>query len=275
MADDGAVVQTGSEGTAGKWLLLTLAAVYVAGSAYGLFNLNSKLNKMAQDQVASSSQIADLSKRMESAEADDETLAKQLGLTKKELADRAAELQREQVAEKAAQARLAEEQKKGLTQVNGDIANVKSDVGGVKTDVASTKTELAAAEAKLQSTVGDLGVQSGLIANTRQDLEVLKHKGDRNYYEFTLVKGAKPQPVGTISLQLKKTDEKKGKFTVNVTSDDRTIEKKDRNTSEPIQFYSGRDHLLYEIVVWSVTKKQATGYLSTPKGAPVPITTGQ
>ncbi len=275
MADDGAVVQTGSESTAGKWLLLTLAAVYVAGSAYGLFNLNSKLNKMAQDQVASSSQIADLSKRMESAEADDETLAKQLGLTKKELADRAAELQREQVAEKAAQARLAEEQKKGLTQVNGDIANVKSDVGGVKTDVASTKTELAAAEAKLQSTVGDLGVQSGLIANTRQDLEVLKHKGDRNYYEFTLVKGAKPQPVGTISLQLKKTDEKKGKFTVNVTSDDRTIEKKDRNTSEPIQFYSGRDHLLYEIVVWSVTKKQATGYLSTPKGAPVPITTGQ
>ncbi|SRR5579872_1249657 len=275
MADDGAVIQTGSEGTGGKWLLLILAAVYVAGSAYGLFNLNSKLNKMAQDQVASSSQLADLSKRMESAEADDETLAKQLGLTKKELADRAAELQREQVAEKAAQARLADEQKKGLNQVNGDIANVKSDVGGVKTDVASTKSELAATEAKLQSTVGDLGVQSGLIANTRQDLEVLKHRGDRNYYEFTLVKGAKPQPVGTISLQLKKTDEKRGKFTMNVTSDDRTIEKKDRNTSEPIQFYSGRDHLLYEIVVWTVTKKQATGYLSTPKSAPVPITTGQ
>jgi len=275
MADDGAVVQTGSEGTGGKWLLLILGVAYVAGSAYGLYNLNSKLNKMAQDQVASSSQIADLSKRMESAEADDETLAKQLGLTKKELADRAAALQKEQAAEKAAQARLAEEQKQGLNQVNGDIANVKSDVGGVKTDVASTKSELAATEAKLQSTVGDLGVQSGLIANTRQDLEVLKHKGDRNYYEFTLVKGAKPQPVGTISLQLKKTDQKRGKFTLNVTSDDRTIEKKDRNTSEPIQFYSGRDHLLYEVVVWTVTKKQATGYLSTPKSAPVPITTGQ
>jgi ribosomal protein L29 len=275
MADEGAVVQTGSEGTGGKWLLLILGVAYVAGSAYGLYNLNSKLNKMAQDQVASSSQIADLSKRMESAEADDETLAKQLGLTKKELADRASELQREQAAEKAAQARLAEAQKQGLNQVNGDIANVKTDVGGVKTDVASTKSELAATEAKLQSTVGDLGVQSGLIANTRQDLEVLKHRGDRNYYEFTLVKGAKPQPVGTISLQLKKTDQKRGKFTLNVTSDDRTIEKKDRNTSEPIQFYSGRDHLLYEIVVWTVTKKQATGYLSTPKSAPVPITTGQ
>jgi hypothetical protein len=60
---------------------------------------------------------------------------------------------------------------------------------------------------------------------------------------------------------------------VNVTSDDKTIEKKDRNVSEPIQFYSGRDHLLYEMVVWSVDKKQAVGYLSTPKSAPVPVTT--
>ncbi len=126
---------------------------------------------------------------MQSAEADSETLAKQLGMTKKELADRSAALQREQVAQRASQERLAEEQKQQLTQVNGEVANVKTDVGGVKTDVASTKAELAAAEAKLQSAVGDLGVQSGLIANTRSDLEVLKHKGDRNYYEFTLVKG--------------------------------------------------------------------------------------
>jgi hypothetical protein len=126
----------------------------------------------------------------------------------------------------------------------------------------------------LDSTIGDLGLQSGLIAKTRDDLEALKHKGDRNYYEFSLVKGAKSQPVATVSLALKKTDPKRGKFTLDVTSDDKTIEKKDRNISEPIQFYSGRDRLLYELVVWSVDKKKATGYLSTPKGAPVPITTG-
>ena len=74
--------------------------------------------------------------------------------------------------------------------------------------MASTKTELEATKAKLESTIGDLGVQSGLIAHTRRRLEVLKHKGDRNYYEFTLLKGAKPQPVSTVSLQLKKIDPK-------------------------------------------------------------------
>jgi hypothetical protein len=72
-------------------------------------------------------------------------------------------------------------------------------------------------------------------------------------------------------LQLKKTDVKKGKFTLNVTSDDKTIEKKDRNVSEPIQFYSGRDRMLYELVVWTVDKNKATGYLSTPKNAPTPV----
>ncbi|HYA25847.1 MAG TPA: hypothetical protein VEF05_16915 [Terriglobales bacterium] len=259
-------------GGAGKWILLLLAVIYVAGSLFFLFSLRSRIDDLGKSQTASNQQIAELSKRMQSAEADSETLAKQLGLTKKELAQRSAELLRQQ---HAAEERLTEEQKQEssrISQVSGDIANVRSDVGGVKTDVASTKSELAATEAKLQSTIGDLGVQSGLIARTRDDLEVLKHKGDRNYYEFTLVKGAKPQAISTVTLQLKKTDPKRGKFTLNVTADDRMIEKKDRNIAEPIQFYTGRDHMLYELVVWSVDKKQATGYLSTPKNAPVPVT---
>jgi len=74
-----------------------------------------------------------------------------------------------------------------------------------------------------------------------------------------------------VALQLKKTDPKRGKYTLNVTADDKTIEKKDRNQSEPVQFYTGRDHMLYELVAWSVDKNKITGYLSTPKNAPVPI----
>jgi DNA repair exonuclease SbcCD ATPase subunit len=261
-----------SQGGAGRWILLLLAVIYVAGSLYFLFQLRSRLDDLGKAQAASNKDIAELGQRMQTAEGDAEALAKQLGLTKKELAQRSAELQREQQQQRATEQRLAAEQQQQFGQVNGDLANVKNDVGGVKTDVASTKTELTSTIAKLQSTIGDLGVQSGLIAKTRDDLEVLKHKGDRNYYEFTLQKGSRPQAVSTVSLQLKKTDPKRGKFTLNVTADDKTIEKKDRNVSEPIQFYTGRDHLLYELVVWTVTKKDATGYLSTPKNAPVPVT---
>lgn len=264
-----AEVHTGSESSTGRWVFLALAVIYVAGSLYLLFDLRGRLDKLGKDENASKAQIADLTKRMQAAEADDETLAHQVGMTKKELAERAAQLQRQQ---RAAEARIAEEQKQQISAVTGEVAGVKTDVGGVKTDVASAKADLEATKARLASAIGDLGVQSGLIARTRDDLEILKHKGDRNYYEFTLVKGAKPQPVSTVSLQLKKADAKRGKFTLNVSADDKTIEKKDRNISEPIQFYTGRDRMLYELVVWSVDKNRAAGYLSTPKNAPAPVT---
>jgi chromosome segregation ATPase len=257
------------QSSAGKWILLVLAIIFVAAAVYGYVSTQQRVAKLTKDLSDSQAQVGELQKRMQSAEAQEETLGAKLGMTKKELSQRAAQLQAQQ---KAAESRLEKEQKEQIGQVSGEVAGVKSDVGGVKTDVASTKADLEATKARLQSAVGDLGMQSGLIANTRSDLEVLKHKGDRNYYEFTLLKGAKPQPVATVSLQLKKADAKRGKFTLNVSADDKTIEKKDRNVSEPIQFYSGRDHLLFELVVWTVDKNKATGYLSTPKSAPVPVT---
>jgi len=256
----------------GKWILIVLAVAYAGASAFFIYDQHGKLEKVTQDQAASQKQVADLSKRMQSAEADSETLARQLGMTKKELTARAGELQREQQAASARIAAQAAEEKKDVNAVAGEVGNVKTDVGGVKTDVAATKASLEATIAKLQNTIGDLGVQSGLIANTRSDLEALKHKGDRQYYEFTLLKGAQPQAFSTVALQLKKTDPKKGKYTLNVTADDKTIEKKDRSQSEPVQFYTGRDHMLYELVVWTVAKNKITGYLSTPKNAPLPIT---
>ena len=272
MADEGEQIHVESHSNAGKWILLLAALLVVAAGAYGFYTNHVAVGKLTADLAGSQAQVKELQNRMQTAEAEEETLAQQAGMTKKELAQRTAQLQ---AAQKAAEARLEQQQqqqKASITAVSGDIAGVKTDVGGVKTDLGNTKADLEATKAKLQSAVGDLGVQSGLIATTRSDLEVLKHRGDRNYYEFTLLKGAKPQPVSTVSLQLRKTDAKKGKFTLNVTSDDKTIEKKDRNVAEPIQFYSGRDHLLFELVIWTVEKDKATGYLSTPKGAPVPVT---
>jgi len=275
MPDEGEAIHAEhmeQQSTAGKWILLFLAIIFVAATVYGHITTRQHVDKLTKDLSASQAQVAELQRRMQSAEAQDETLGQKLGMTKKELAQRAAELQAQQRSAESRLEKEAKAQEQQIGQVSGEVAGVKTDVGGVKTDVASTKADLEATKAKLQSAVGDLGVQSGLIATTRGDLEVLKHKGDRNYYEFTLLRGAKPQPVATVGLQLKKVDPKRGKYTMEVTADDKTIEKKDRTVAEPIQFYSGRDHLLFELVVWTVDKNKATGYLSTPKGAPTPVT---
>jgi hypothetical protein len=120
---------------------------------------------------------------------------------------------------------------------------------------------------------GDLSDHTSLIARNRDELELLKHKGDRNYYEFTLTKGQR-KPVGTVSLELKKADGKKNKVTLVVYSDDKQYEKRDRNVNEPLQFYSGKTPALFEIVINSVDTKgsQVSGYLSVPKDAPAPPT---
>ena len=257
------------QNTVWKWIVWVFAVVYVAASVYFIVDLRGRLDRVEHSSESLHGDVHELNRKLGDAQADTDTLASQLGITKKELARRTADLQAQQ---RAAERRLSEQQKQQISAVSGDIAGVKTEVGGVKSDVASTRSDLAATNAKLERAIGDLGVQSGLIARTRGDLETLKHSGDRNYFEFTLTKNRQFTPVSTVSLQLKKADRKRGRFTLNVRSDDRVIEKKDRNVDEPIQFYTGRQHYLYEIVVWTVEKNKISGYLSAPKAAPMPVT---
>jgi DNA anti-recombination protein RmuC len=200
-------------------------------------------------------------------------LGASMGLSQKQMEDRAQDILRREEAQEANSQRLENAQKQTAQQVSNvssEVSNVKTDVGGVKTDLGKTQNELATTISQLTSMHGDMDGHSTLIARNHDELELLKHRGDRNYYEFTLVKGQK-KPVGTISLQLKKADTKKSRFTVVVFSDDKQYEKKDRNLNEPLQFYSGKTPMLFEIVVNNVNgKNQVSGYLSVPKGASAP-----
>lgn len=258
-----------------RYVLLAAAAIYVIATLYLMFGLKTQLTALQQKQAALETSQADLVKRIHTTSSElKQTLTTEVGVTKQELAARAAELQKEQQATAAAAAKLAAQQSRQSQQiaaVNGEVSGVKTDVGAAKTDIQKTQTDLAATNAKLEKTIGDLGVQSGLVAHNASELEELRRKGERNYYNFTLQKNART-PVGTVSLQLKKVDAKKSRFTLDVMADDRTIEKKDKTLSEPLQFYTGRDHLLYELVVFTAGKNSISGYLATPKNAPVPVT---
>jgi len=256
---------------------LAVALLIGIGGLIWSYTLNTRLSGQEaaladakQQNVKLASDLRETDARLKVAT---EELGNSLGLTQKQMDTRAQEiLQREQADSK----RLENAQKQtaqAVTAVSNDVTSVKTDVGGVKTDLGKTQSDLATAVSQLQSMKGDLSDHSSLIARNRDELEVLKHRGDRNYYEFTLAKGQK-KPVGTVSLELKKADSKKSKFTLVVYSDDRQYEKKDRNLNEPLQFYSGKEPQLFEIVVNAVGGKnnQITGYLTTPKGAPAPPT---
>ena len=260
-------------------LLAAIAVALLAGLG-GLiwsYSLSGRLSTQQadladakQENVKLAAELRETNARLKVAT---EELGSSLGLTQKQMDAKAEEIIRRESAQEANSQRLESAQKQTAQQVTAvasDVSSVKTDVGGVKTDVAKTQNDMAAAISQLTSMRGDLSDHSSLIARNHDELETLKHKGDRNYYEFTLTKGQK-KPVGTVSLELKKADNKKSRFTVVVYSDDKQYEKKDRNLNEPLQFYSGKSPMLFEIVVNSVSAKNTvTGYLSSPKGAPTP-----
>ena len=263
-------------------LFLALLGVAVLAAIAGLawsYHLSGRLTnaeaQLAQAQQSNQKLSSALDETNARLKVTTETLGHSLGLTQQQLETRAQQLLRRQEQQEAEAKRLASQQAatdQHVSSVSSDVSSVKTDVGGVRTDLTQTQSELKNAESQLQTMRGDLTGANTLIARNHDELEILKHKGDKNYYEFTLNKGQK-QAVSTVSLELKKADVKKSRYTLDVYADDKKIEKKDKNLNEPVQFYTGKDNLLYELVVNSVDKNTVKGYIATPKNAPVPVTT--
>ncbi|MGQ9633671.1 MAG: hypothetical protein ACUVXB_05440 [Bryobacteraceae bacterium] len=176
-------------------------------------------------------------------------------------------LQEEQQREQQRLASELSQVREATGATTGKIEEVAKDVSSVRTEVASTKSELEKTISELRSVRGDLGVQSGLIATNAKELAALRMLGDRNYYDFTLTKKQQWQRVGDVSIRLTKTDQKRNRYTILIVADDKQVEKKDKTVNEPVQFYTARARIPYEIVVNQVGKDVITGYLATPKVA--------
>ena len=259
-----------SRGTSLPYALLVVVTIYIITSLYLIVDTRSRLESTEAGQWASIEALKQRQNRTESeVKSSNDALAQRLGVTEQDLQQRLQartdELQRQQRGLAKRLHDQGEQQQEQIGQVNGEVSNVRTELGGAKTEIAATRNALVTTTAKLDSAIGDLNGQTHLIARTREELEQLKHRGDRSYFEFTLYKGSSPTPVSTVSLQLKKVNAKKNRFTLNVLADDRIVEKKDRGIAEPLQFYTGRDRLLYEVVIWTTENNRVTGYLSTPK----------
>jgi hypothetical protein len=258
-----------------RWIAVLFGVLFVALVAMGFFGYTSqaRLSKQlsdAQDQNKTlAAQLAQANSSLADLKGHIEVTEEKIGVTKSELAQarsRAESIRKEQVA--AAQklnTQLVEVQKSSEEKIGA----VATDLGGAKKDIETTRNDLEVTKGKLERSQGDMGVMSGLIARNHDDLEDLKRRGDRNYYEFTVPKTKTPQRVGPVQLSLNKVDQKKSKYTMTVFVDDRSIEKRDKTAGEPVQFYvkGGRGSAPYEVVVFDVGKNQITGYLSTPKDA--------
>ena len=265
------------EGTTGtpRWIAVVFVVLFLAlvGLAYAGYSVQTRLEATvtkAQDQNRLlTAELDQANTRLADLKGHIDVTEQKMHMTQAELANarsRAESIRKDQVA---SDQKLAEQLNAAQKESNEKINAVASEVGGAKKDIEATRSDLEATKGRLERASGDMGVMSGLIAHNRDDLEELKRRGDRNYYEFKITRGRTAQKVGPVQVTLNRTDQKKSKYTITVFVDDRSIEKKDKTAGEPVQFYVRGSSRMppYEFVVFEVGKNQITGYLATPKEA--------
>jgi chromosome segregation ATPase len=275
----------------GNWMKVAIAVcvALIAGVGYSSYTtrlaleerittLEAELHSKLNDEVTAV--------RNEAAEmaSDLDVVTNRLGVTAKELSS--ARQFAERLREEQEAAKLALESELATKALSTDVAAVRAETTARVAEVAqdanskfgNVSGEVKTVAANLDATRRDLAesrreivdVRTSLsqqIARNASELEQLRAKGDRDFFEFDIRKGKKDvmQRVADIQLELRKTDQKKQRYDVIIAVDDSKLEKKERTANEPVQFLVGRDKLRYEIVVNFVDRDRIRGYLSTPK----------
>ena len=128
-----------------KYVLLAAAAIYVIASLYLLYGLKARIVGLEQKQQTLEAEQADLVNRLRATSSElRQSLSSEVGTTKQQLDERAAELERAQKASAAHLAAQQRQQSQQIADVSGQVSTVKTDVGAAKTDIVKTQTDLAA-----------------------------------------------------------------------------------------------------------------------------------
>ena len=256
--------------------IIMLGLIAIGGLAFG-WNASSKLDVTKQDVVAQ------LKTTQTAIDQDMSSLKDRLAQTEKTNTDLQGDLkvvtgklkitqgQLKKAREEAAAANQDTTQK--LTALdtsvhtdlatkasNDDVKNVDTKVGGVRTDLDTTREDLKMARSEMGT----------LIARNHDEIDQLRRLGERDYIEFSIAGKNKPQKVGNVTVELKGVNEKKGQYSVNLTAEDRQLQKKNRAINEPIFFYLHGTKIPQELVINKVGKDTISGYVSIPKANSAP-----
>jgi chromosome segregation ATPase len=251
--------------------ILVLGLIAIGGLAFG-WNASSKLDATKQDvatqlkttQTAIDQDMSSLKDRLSQTEKTNTDLQGDLKVVTGKLKITQGQLKKA----RAEAAKAVEDTTEKITALDtnvhtelatkaaaDDLKNVDTKVGGVRTDLDTTREDLKMARSEMGT----------LIARNHDEIDQLRRLGERDYVEFTITGKNKPQKVGNVTVELKGVSEKQGRFSVNLTAEDRQLQKKNRAMNEPIFFYLHGTKIPQELVINKVGKDTVSGYVSIPK----------
>ncbi len=284
MAIDDTPFENGPQRTTSAWrgidtrmkVILIVMAVLVAGEIYSISRIAGMGKAIrTQDAITRNELTAQFNDQLSARlMAYEHANQQQLEGLKVELDQDSQHLGAQKGELRKARAMVAKLQADHAAQVDNlkhEIA-LKADqqqLGALSADVSNTKTDLNKTKKNVDELASNFGMErtrfGTLIARNHDEIDALRKLGQRDYYEFTLVRH-KPIHLASIGLDLKRTNKKHHSFTLDLLVDDVWVRKDHRTINEPIFFSTRSSRTFCELVVNKVDKGVISGYISTPKG---------
>ena len=146
------------------------------------------------------------------------------------------------------QGKAIDQQGKALDQEGKTIAETQNQLESTRRDLNNTHAEL-----------------TGFVAHTHEELLLLQKKGERDYYEFDIVKTKQFQHEGPLGVRLRKADTKHQYADLELIVEDRTVSQKHVNLYQPVMFHTDDGTQPAELVINDITRDRIHGYVSSPK----------
>ena len=253
-------------------LLIGVLALLVILAGVNLYLALSQRSQFGKALAMDANHLTVLTQRMD--QSDDryaqlkgqfDVTSQKLGMTQAELArarQLTASIQKQQRAAvhqlntAISQKASAQDLNKFQTDANSKFGNLSGDIAGNKKDLEATKEALTGAKGEL----------SGAIARTHDELVALAHRTDRDYFEFNLQRRHDRKKIGSIMIELLKTNRKQNVYTIDLFFDDKRTQRRDMALDQPVYFYVQGAPSALELVVNKLDKNSISGYISAPKG---------
>jgi hypothetical protein len=253
-------------------LLIGLLALLVVLAGVNLYLALSQRSQFGKALTNDANQLKLLTARMNQSDDRYAQLKGQFDVTSEKLGMTQAELSRarqltvsiqKQQRQAVTELNTAIEQKASSQDLNKFQSDANNKFGNLSGDIAGNKKALDATNEALTGAKGEL---SGAIARTHDELVALAHRTDRDYFEFNLQRRHDRKKIGSIMIELLKTNRKQNLYTIDLFFDDKRTQRKDQALDQPVYFYIQGAPTALELVVNKLDKDRVSGYISAPKG---------
>jgi hypothetical protein len=174
----------------------------------------------------------------------------------------AAEQERQAAAQRSVQARRSVSARSRRRADDPRWKQMQSQLEDTRQQINDTRQQVEATRNDLNGAKSELG---GAIARNHDELVTLQRKGERNFFEFDIVKTKQFRPSGSVAIKLKKANVKHQYADLQLMVDDAQLDKKHVNLYEPVVFLNTDSGQPVQLVIQSISKDHIHGYVSEPK----------